>query len=505
MRFLISLLFCTFSVLATAGDLGFRYVDGRCVNQSGQTGHNKSYFGQCTDFSRLVAGRFDFSSMDLSGSLFTGSNLQEVSFAKATCIGCDFSAASLKGMDFTGAVLKDCNFKNAVIANSRLAEAKIVQSDFSLANFDGLNLSYFSPEKSQFVGAHFHAAVLDSADLSGNDLEEADFSDSNLTSATLNQVQATRADFSRANLTKATVRGSDFRSAIFQQAKLNQATLQKSDLRGANFHRASLVGSQLDNSDLAECNLQRSDLTQATYQGAGFQNALYSYTTLLPFSKVDAAEMQMVYVDRPLVFLIWDNLDREFLNFIASIEDSAEVVMSASDSSHFKGENLTMEMDVVLQFTRLREAANMEPMGQDSVASYVKAGGRYIYGPAIEKAFSQGNYKNMSDLILNKYRGINTSTIVTRNSTFAQNPLLAGLSPSFAVSSASYNGGPVRDEFLSTVQIFARNNSLDPIITKRQVGKGYSLAIKFDCSQYSNCLDNTNVVQLFKNAMTVAW
>src|SRR4051812_6001259 len=65
---------------AAAGDLGYRFINGACVNPKGDNGLNPSYIGQCADFRGAVLGGVDFWGIDFSGSNFEGAEISNAKF-----------------------------------------------------------------------------------------------------------------------------------------------------------------------------------------------------------------------------------------------------------------------------------------------------------------------------------------------------------------------------------------------------------------------------------------
>ena len=69
-----------------AGDLGFRYQNGQCVNSQGMAGLNPSFFGPCADLRGAILGHLNLDGIDFSGSQFTASDLQKSSLNNAILI-----------------------------------------------------------------------------------------------------------------------------------------------------------------------------------------------------------------------------------------------------------------------------------------------------------------------------------------------------------------------------------------------------------------------------------
>src|SRR5262245_36174497 len=103
----IQLLFLLFNGLlgssSWAGDLGFRYTNGTCVNSQGDKGLNTNYFGQCSDFRGVTLAKFHLDGVDFSGSQFNSADLQRTTFNQTILNGVSFEGANLSGVEFIGA------------------------------------------------------------------------------------------------------------------------------------------------------------------------------------------------------------------------------------------------------------------------------------------------------------------------------------------------------------------------------------------------------------------
>jgi len=114
--FFIGTLFLSTSAVIT-GDMGFRYKDGKCINEQGQAGLNKGYFGQCSDLRGVILGRFNLDDIDFSGTQFMGSDLQLSSLNKTILIDVNFEGANLSGVEFANAKIQNANFKKSILKN----------------------------------------------------------------------------------------------------------------------------------------------------------------------------------------------------------------------------------------------------------------------------------------------------------------------------------------------------------------------------------------------------
>jgi Pentapeptide repeats (8 copies) len=92
-------------------------------------------------------------------------------------------------------------------------------------------------------------------DLSGMNLNKADFSKVNLTGAKLRGTVLTGADLSRAVLTGANLSGAILRGAVLREAVLRETNLNGADLRGASLKTAMLVATDFTDANLTDCSV----------------------------------------------------------------------------------------------------------------------------------------------------------------------------------------------------------------------------------------------------------
>jgi uncharacterized protein YjbI with pentapeptide repeats len=101
------------------------------------------------------------------------------------------------------------------------------------------------------------------ADLSGKELNEADFSETDLRKADLKN-----STFRGAKLIKTDLRGADLRKASFNLANLSEANLSEAVLRGTDFSEAVLKRAYLIRADLVRADLFEADLERADFRWA---------------------------------------------------------------------------------------------------------------------------------------------------------------------------------------------------------------------------------------------
>ena len=149
----------------------------------------------------------------------------------------------------------------------------------------------------------------------GENLQYADFRDSNCSEAKFNRINLTGADFRDSNLEFARLdecdlSQADFRDALltstyFRKAKMSRVNMEQcknfdasnvETLRRAKLKKAEIKGS-LENTDLREADLRGANLSAVHYfPGAKFKNAYYSEETIF-MDGFDPAEHGMIKKD----------------------------------------------------------------------------------------------------------------------------------------------------------------------------------------------------------------
>ena len=175
-RFIVSVVFTTTYVVLTGkltsaqDDLGFRYVDGKCVNESGQEGLNPKYPGVCGDIEGV----------DLREAF-----LENVDFSGANMRGARLSAAKLRGAIFIGAELRSADLRDADLRNTDFRGADLQRVNFRQADLTEANLSEADLQRAEMFQAIMRRVSLRDSDLRNSDLRGADLTDADLTKTRL--------------------------------------------------------------------------------------------------------------------------------------------------------------------------------------------------------------------------------------------------------------------------------------------------------------------------------
>ena len=507
---------------ASAADQGYRYREGRCVNERGQTGLNPGFIGQCGDLRNVILGRIEFDEVDFSGSRFTNADLQQSSLRYANLTGTDFESANLAGVDMQGAVMRGASFKKAMMRNTRLAEAQLDRVDFTEADLTGALLTYMEFPNCNFTFTILVRAELESASFEGSNLTLTDLSGANMRGARLARANLTQASFNNTTLAGASFEGArliktnligtnltnaNLRGAVAEEVALGGANLTGADLREANLKnanlrsvegaRAQLRGSNLDGADLRGAALAQADLGDVTVQGAKFNRR-----TTLPFDQTEAVRRGMVLQAGGRVFIIWDTQNATLNNIRARLQRSgSEVVLSSTSETQFAGNDQLVNYDTVIHLNQTTSATDMPVAGQRALVDFVRRGGRLIYQGYNAFEGARNRLQMMKDLILTT--GATTTAGATNLRVQAgqrQHPLVEGLREAFTLDAGQDLGKLV--SFASNPAVsLVKDGSDNDLVAFRNVGAGSVVGFAFDCAGGRTCTNDAQMLQLFVNAV----
>lgn len=503
--FLPALIIIALSATTYAKDAGFRYINGECVNPSGQKGLNPGFIGQCGDLRNVILGRFDLSDIDLSGSQFTNSDLQQTLFKGANLTGTSFEAALLGGADFSVAKFEKANLTNANMKNTKLIGASFIQSNLSKVNFTGADLSYLNFEGSTFKGTKFKNAKLEETVLKNTDLSEADFEGNNLIGVDLSGSLLSKANFTGAQLMNANFTDVEVESALFTRAQLQGANMKRLRARKSDFRRANLQDADLTDAQIENCDVKGTVFTGVKYARANFRGSMFSAKTLLPFSNDEAKKLGMIFIDlNNLVMILWDEKTPSLdLLKTALTNEGYEVQYSPKVEFEYDGSSLS-EFGAVIHLDGTTYASAPSAVAQRALVQYVKDGGKYIGIGWHAYELSQGRYADMRELILLSYIYGGSNSISKKAG--MSHPLLEGLPAQF-VPQCSISSGNVLNEDKEKMPELLMQDSSDSdryVLAAKSLGAG--LVIDFSISGNYNqgtCLAQKEIQRVILNAM--AW
>lgn len=213
---------------------------------------------QSANFMKAILKNVSFAKAQLQGAVLDQSEISQVDFSDS-----QLSGATLRDTTLNGVVLSNVNFTDADLTNATIVDAGAPLGGFyyysAPPNFRRAILTkIIYHTKVRLSRAHFEGAILDGAQLQGDDLGEADLRGASLVDAGLQ-----RTDLS----------GADLRGATLTRASLEEANLQYAKLVATDLGHASLQGAALKNADLQAADFNGAELEGADVEGVKLTNA----------------------------------------------------------------------------------------------------------------------------------------------------------------------------------------------------------------------------------------
>lgn len=497
--------FCLFSLIqiygASAEDLGFRYVDGKCKNSAGTEGLNPFYFGQCSDFSNIILGKITLNNIDFSGSDFSGSSLQKVIFHNATLIGVNFSEAQLIGVEINQSKISDSNFKNVRFKKTSIGDCKISETDFSGSDLSGSLMSEVSCDHCQFKKSNLSGAILSDSlfnesdlsgtDLSGSELKNSGFKGSNLDDTLWNFANALQTDFSNTKGARMILRNSKLRKSEFSNAQW-----LLSDFRDAAMESSHLFHTKFNGS-----NFRSASLENTTFETTELKDVKFNRKTILPITQDQAIAMGMILIPNQ-VFLLWDVMKPAIDRFTDYLKNQGlEVLLSKAADTMFDGKEVILDkFDTVIHFHGETYNTGFPESGQMAMLDFVRGGGTYVSSEWVGYSFLHGHFAKMSDLVLFGFEGGYSGPILTPSTGFENHPLLIGIPKSFKVDGTT-SRSKIRSFTTEPSKVLIQDSVGNPALVLRKVEKGQVIAFSLACTERtSNCLEDSVVRKLYANA-----
>ncbi|MCB1887065.1 MAG: DUF2169 domain-containing protein [Rhodocyclaceae bacterium] len=261
-----------------AQDVASRWRDGAArARQAGQS------------FAGLKLKSADFNGMDLSGVDFSGGELEGVDFSGATLVGANFNDAGLAHANFTGATLDKASFvganigkadftgascvgarfTDAVAQYTRLAQAKLAESDWQGVTLLEIDAPESDWSRAALAQATFIKGKLAGSHFSGAQMRRATVLECELAGADFSTVRAESADFITCQLDGARFDGCEAPNLRF----VYRSSLQAASFKGSHMPGSNLRGTPLGESDFSEAVLDNADLSEAACAKACFERA----------------------------------------------------------------------------------------------------------------------------------------------------------------------------------------------------------------------------------------
>lgn len=264
---------------------------------------------------------WQFGGQDLEGAQFDGANLSNASMNAANLKSSRFQSANLSNASFIGADLTYASIESAVLNGADLTDAVITgmflrgatsngfteQQLYSTASYQLRDLTGVYASDNVMAGWDLSAQNLEFANFQNTDLSGSRFTNANVASVYFLKAKLENADFTGANLEKATFRESvshgftkdqlystasyqagtlvgldlsannleswDFSDQDLSGAKLDSSVLNGATLGGANLTGVSLLSAKLAAANLHGANLSDARLEKAVLAGADLADA----------------------------------------------------------------------------------------------------------------------------------------------------------------------------------------------------------------------------------------
>jgi uncharacterized protein YjbI with pentapeptide repeats len=488
-------------------DLGFRYVNGKCVNSEGQSGLNPGFLGQCSDLRGVILSKFDLSGLDLSGSQMTNSDFQKSSFKSSNLTSVNFDSSNLNGVSFDSAKISAASFVRATLKNVTFGDADIKSSNFTEADFRSSDLSFVQIEKSDFINANFVGVPLNDALFTNCNFSRANLTESNLISS----------NFTGSTFNKAIIQKTKIYKTNFNLANIDEVDLSGNQITVSNFRKASLQKTKMravlaTDSDFSEANMMGADITSADFSKAilgstQLKDVRFGKRTKLPFTQEEALALGMIFKKSASIFILPDAKRVALDVFVRALTDmGSDVVVSAGLEYEFIGSESLANYDAVIHMNTNTYSNDIPATGQEALVNFVKAGGTFVYGEWNSYEFYYGGMQAMGDLMLFSMSDTHTGVDfdISPTSAALNTGIVDSLQFPLKLSKIrGYTTGNIRTFSENPVSILFNDSNNFPLIATRKVGQGKSVAFRFNCdsdSAVASCLGQPNYQKLMYNA-----
>ncbi len=205
--------------------------------------------------------------------LLRAGNVAEFNAKRPTRTTLDFFAADLAHLSLVDVDLSGANLEKADFSGSDLTGANLMRANLAGADFTEATLDRCRATKARMREAFLGDARAVQGDFSGADLAEADLTGINGRNANFTGARFKEAVLQNAHLVEANLTDARLGDADLRGADLGMATLCGADLHGANLGGARLTGANLTGARMARATLRHADLTDARLANADLSGA----------------------------------------------------------------------------------------------------------------------------------------------------------------------------------------------------------------------------------------
>ena len=286
------------------------------------------------DFSSVDLENADFGFTVMHGVNFNGANLKNAVFPRTVITSSDFSSADLTNADLSTALISNTKFTNSKLSNSILLGTDLQYTDFDGANlensvFERSVLLHIDMKNTKIKNIEVSNTDFLAVDFNGVDFSEitlgpqnsfagSDFRNSNLPILPLGETDFSAKQrigagvgsggvmeefVSGSNLSNLDFTNTDLSSVVFSyesmfreelqlnidnrnivrnasSVNLSEANLSGADLSGKNLAMVIFYGATLSNADLSSADLRYADLRNADLSGSDLTNANLEFADL---------------------------------------------------------------------------------------------------------------------------------------------------------------------------------------------------------------------------------
>jgi uncharacterized protein YjbI with pentapeptide repeats len=178
----------------------------------------------------------------------------------------ELTNANLKSLILNGLNDEECegiNLKNANLSGSDLQEADFTLVQLTEANFSCVNLS----------NSKFSSCDLDNVNLSGANLSHSKMCLCGFSGGNLSNANMLNADFSCSEFVGTNLAHSNLSNSVFSCAEFMNADLQHVNFENADLSDVDLTGADLSYANLTNANLVDAKLTNVNFNGANLSGA----------------------------------------------------------------------------------------------------------------------------------------------------------------------------------------------------------------------------------------
>jgi uncharacterized protein YjbI with pentapeptide repeats len=205
------------------------------------------------DFSGLKNLHEKFSSSNMQGCRFVGSDLSGLLLAGNNVTGCDFSGSAIGSSQIRNSHLLDNRFNACSLKEAGFSGSHVSGCDFSGADFSGAD----------FSGSHLSKCNLTNANFTGTKLKSGGFENNDVAGAVWNRTSFT-AMYIADTVFEGTVEDCSFDNCAFKRVTFQQATLINTFFKNRSLKKIRFVDCRADRMTYEFLKNGKADLTGIT-------------------------------------------------------------------------------------------------------------------------------------------------------------------------------------------------------------------------------------------------